>query len=60
MKPNYLPASIVLKNALDTMRTNAPINDREGNKAQAKLERSNARSYKEAIQMLKDTPFKKK
>ncbi len=52
-KPNMLPAKIELGIALDTMRTNAPINEREGNKQQAALERSNAESYKAALGILR-------
>ncbi len=49
----FAPAINELNIALDTMKTNAPINEREGNKGQAKLERDNAKSYKAAIGLLK-------
>jgi len=53
LKPDMLPAKIELGIALDTMRTNAPINERDGNKRQAALERSNAESYKAALGILR-------
>lgn len=47
-----LPAIVELETALDTMTTNEPINRREGNIAQADLERDNARSFRSAIRVL--------
>lgn len=41
-----------LQNSLDVVQTNAPINEKEGNHRQAKLERSNAESFKAAIRRL--------
>jgi hypothetical protein len=42
-----------LEIARDVVRTNAPINEREGARDQAKLERSNDKSYTAAIRKLK-------
>lgn len=52
-KPDLLPAIVELQNSLRTMKTNAPINEREGNYEQANLEKANARSYQAAMQLLK-------
>jgi hypothetical protein len=52
-RPDYKPAIAELENALDMVETNAPINEKEGDKAQAKLERKNAESFKAAIERLK-------
>lgn len=52
-KPDLLPAIVELQNSLRTMKTNAPINEREGNMEQAKLERENAASYQAALRVLK-------
>lgn len=46
-------AIIQLDISRDVLRTNAPINEREGNHAQAKLERTNAIDYTAAINQLK-------
>lgn len=48
------PAINQLKVSLDVMKTNEPINRREGKIAQADLERTNARSFRSAIKTLKD------
>lgn len=48
------PAIASLKVALDTVKTNEPINRQEGNIDQANLERTNAKSYRMAIKSLKD------
>lgn len=42
-----------LENALEVVETNAPINEKEGNLEQAQLERHCAKSFKEAISILK-------
>ena len=42
-----------LENALQVVETNAPINEKEGNLEQAQLERHCAKSFKEAISILK-------
>jgi hypothetical protein len=42
-----------LKVSLDTMETNEPINRKEGNKAQADLEKENAADYRAAIRELR-------
>ena len=42
-----------LENALHVVETNAPINEKEGNLEQAQLERHCAKSFKEAISILK-------
>lgn len=55
--PDLSPAIDQLKASYDVMRTNAPINEREGNRSQAELERNNAKSYREAIKMLKQPLF---
>lgn len=47
------PAVVELNIKLDTMRTNEPINRKEGNISQADLERENAKSYQTAIDILK-------
>lgn len=47
------PAIEELKVSLDTVETNAPINEREGDARQAKLERQIAKSCKAAIGFLK-------
>ena len=51
-RPDFKPAIAELKISLDTMRTNEPINRREGQTAQADLEKENAASYKAAIKFL--------
>lgn len=45
-------ALATLRIALDTVETNAPINEAAGNVEQAALERENAASFREAIQLL--------
>lgn len=50
---------ITLQNALHTAKTNAPINEREGNKGQAKLERENIPKFKDAIKVLQHVPHPK-
>lgn len=45
-------AIMELKIALEIVETNAPINEREGNLEQAKLERECAESYRAAIKRL--------
>lgn len=52
MKFNPIPAVETLKNALYVVNTNAPINDKEGRKGMAELERKNAKSFKWAIDAL--------
>lgn len=54
------PAIDELKRSLNVMRTNEPINRREGNRPQADLEKENAKSFKGAIAILKESPFGKK
>lgn len=51
--PSLGPAREELKIALNVMRVNEPINRREGDIAQANLERENAKSYKYALDRLK-------
>lgn len=46
------PAIVELENAHETMTTNAPINEKEGNLKQARLERRNAKSFQAAIDVL--------
>jgi len=56
-KKNYQllsPAVAELSRSLEVMRVNEPINRKEGNKAQAELEKENATSYKAAIDRLKE------
>jgi hypothetical protein len=48
----YSAAIEELKRDLDVVTTNAPINDKEGDKDQSELERENARSFKAAISLL--------
>lgn len=61
---NLAPSIAELERSRHTMRTNAPINEKEGNMEQAKLERENDASFKSAIRVLKQWPsrsvFKKK
>lgn len=57
-KPKYkkglLGAAIdELSNSLYVVKTNEPINRKEGNKGQADLEKQNAKSFKAAIGVLK-------
>lgn len=47
------PAIAELGRSLEVMKVNEPINRKEGNKAQAELEKDNATSYKAAIDRLK-------
>ena len=52
-------AIAILETALEALEINAPINEREGNIEQARLERENAEEVKEAINWLnymKDKP----
>lgn len=49
----YKPAINELEIDLKTVVTNAPINEKEGDVEQAKLERKNAISFKAAIDLLK-------
>lgn len=49
-----------LENSLQTVTTNAPINQREGNLAQAKLEKSAAKDFTLAIKFLKSPKMKGK
>lgn len=42
-----------LELALETMNTNAPINEAEGNLGQSDLERLNAASYRKALDVLR-------
>lgn len=53
-KPDLLPAMESLRISRNIMRTNEPINRREGNIAQANLERSNAKSYQAAMGILRN------
>lgn len=46
------PALNELNIALGTMKTNEPINRREGNLKQADLERNNAKSFEAAMKYL--------
>jgi len=48
------PAIAELKNALYVVKTNEPINRKEGNVMQAELEKANAESYKAVIDLLKN------
>lgn len=41
-----------LQSAIDVADTNAPINERAGNHAQAKFERERAAEYREALKKL--------
>lgn len=52
-KSLLLPSIIELQVALETAEKNAPINEAEGNLEQAKLERENAASFREAIALLR-------
>lgn len=51
-RPLLMPSIAQLQVALETVETNAPINEAEGNVDQAKLEREHAASFREAIQLL--------
>jgi hypothetical protein len=51
-KPLLMPSIAQLRAALETVETNAPINEAEGNLEQAELERENAASFREAIGIL--------
>lgn len=46
------PAISQLKNSLDVVTNNEPINRKEGDTQQANLEKTNARSFRAAIQHL--------
>jgi hypothetical protein len=46
-------AAASLHVAMDTAKTNAPINEHEGNFKQARLERASVESYKVALKRLK-------
>lgn len=48
----YLSAIEALRVDLHTVKTNEPINRKEGNVGQANLERDNAKSYRMAIRTL--------
>ena len=48
------PAIAELEIAHETMTTNAPINEKEGNLKQARLERRHAKSFRAAIDVLKE------
>lgn len=48
------PAIEQLKQALAVVKTNEPINRKRGEKAQADLERENGKSYRAAIEYLKE------
>ena len=52
VKKLFAPAISSLTVDLNTVQTNAPINEKEGNKAQAAFERKNAESYQAAIDYL--------
>lgn len=60
VKPDIRPRRFIdntaavaeLKNALDVVETNAPINEREGKKGQSQLERRNAQGFRAAIREL--------
>lgn len=56
MREKIRPAVAELHNALDVVNTNAPINEREGNLGQARLERTNAKDFKSAIGELSTAP----
>lgn len=45
-------AIAILETALEALEINAPINEREGNIEQARLERENAEEVREAINFL--------
>ncbi len=49
-----------LKDALHTAKTNAPINEREGRKGQARLERANIPKFEDAIEVLQRVPHPRK
>ena len=51
-RPDWEPSIAQLRASLDNMRTNEPINRREGRKAQADLEKQNGASYNAVIKML--------
>jgi hypothetical protein len=55
MKFTLAPAIAELENARHVVKTNEPINRREGNKTQADLERKHARSFTEAIRVLAES-----
>lgn len=48
----FRPAITQLQNSLDVVTNNAPINEKEGNTEQAKLEKTHATSFRAAIQHL--------
>jgi hypothetical protein len=48
------PAVVELEIKLDVMKTNEPINRKEGKVAQANLEKANAKSFEKAIGILKN------
>ncbi len=47
-------AAEILRQSLQTMENNAPINRKEGNHPQAALEEQTAESIREALQKLED------
>jgi hypothetical protein len=59
LKDKYGLAAEQLKQSLDTVTTNSPINRREGNLEQAALEEKSAESFRAAIKaLLKGTKTK--
>lgn len=52
IKQRDTPAIAELKIALDTVTNNEPISRKEGNIGQADLQRTNARSFRDAIAKL--------
>lgn len=52
IKANLIPAISELNRSLDVMKTNAPINRKEGNQGQSALEDTNAKSFTGAVKVL--------
>jgi hypothetical protein len=59
VKFNARPAIAELLISLDTMKTNEPINRKEGKADQADLEKENAASFRGAINLLRQHQQKK-
>lgn len=53
------PAVVELEIALDVVKTNEPINRKEGDIEQANLEKSNAKAFELAIDVLNQAKVKK-
>jgi hypothetical protein len=52
-KLGYIHAIGELKHSVEIAENNAPINEKEGNVEQAKLERARARNCRKAISLLR-------